>query len=652
MGNYIAKQHEKNERNKKIDNLYKECLYIYDSMKANTRVSDITPLSDPKGANEEVNVCFREKNSQDNRLMNEFENWKASINYLKPKLRKNFGERGIEKADKFSKILNLIEGIITMQEETAKRIKYEKEKELEKETDVKLSDLAIQFGSFDQYSNTDYNLYSDFAENANLDYKNLQTQIHDLMQSVTNEINKFLDETIVATDNNKKPSSGSSKETLPKVEPIPQKGKEDEIDILMRIGPQNIFFGGNDSPKTQKEISGIFEARFGTNKSEILPRYNYAKLLGSELDLNSVDYNFENIYFKVFVPVIFNDHVYKSKRLLGGEFDMKVKKTHKNKSINDIEANVQYDNFTPLQKVTFLWAISYYGNNSSVIREVVNMFTFSKNIDYSIDEVNYICEKILEEVGVDPQASSLNFYSTRFFDKINDNIESPIQISTTSNFNYSQQLKDFFSGKIQSMKLYKEIPKKYNLPIYYFGNVKKSSSNSYTPVSFILNNPLLRNNDIKRKLANNIKEQIMKICKKVETLNSNNISKYDYFKMEKSTGHNRKVNDLSGYPQIKENSERKLDKNLLLAQFANKTASDLGFMKESTEILEEQKNRMKKEEPHIMEFLSFTSVQGISKEWENLRTPWYQNNTEFSSKFKKTTKQDTRQKAGGQMNQQ
>ena len=59
MGNYIAKQHEKNERNKKIDNLYKECLYIYDSMKANTRVSDITPLSDPKGANEEVNVCFR-----------------------------------------------------------------------------------------------------------------------------------------------------------------------------------------------------------------------------------------------------------------------------------------------------------------------------------------------------------------------------------------------------------------------------------------------------------------------------------------------------------------------------------------------------------------------------------------------------------------
>jgi len=41
---------------------------------------------------------------------------------------------------------------------------------------------------------------------------------------------------------------------------------------------------------------------------------------------------------------------------------------------------------------------------------------------------------------------------------------------------------------------------------------------------------------------------------------------------------------------------------------------------------------------NIMEGVSFYSQSMIQKEWDNMRTQWYQNNTQFKPKFKKYCK--------------
>jgi hypothetical protein len=64
------------------------------------------------------------------------------------------------------------------------------------------------------------------------------------------------------------------------------------------------------------------------------------------------------------------------------------------------------------------------------------------------------------------------------------------------------------------------------------------------------------------------------------------------------------------------------------AEFSLKTISD--------NILDNTKPNIK---PEILEGVSFYSFQSIQKEWEILRNPWYQNNTQFKPKFRKHSKQ-------------
>ena len=96
---------------------------------------------------EQFSSSFPKNNNQEY-LSNELINWKNSVNELKSKLTKKFGESKLKKAEKFLKVLNLIENIIALQEEKVKRIKSEKEKEKENPENnngqVKLIDFVIQ----------------------------------------------------------------------------------------------------------------------------------------------------------------------------------------------------------------------------------------------------------------------------------------------------------------------------------------------------------------------------------------------------------------------------------------------------------------------------------------------------------------------------
>ena len=79
-----------------------------------------------------------------------------------------------------------------------------------------------------------------------------------------------------------------------------------------------------------------------------------------------------------------------------------------------------------------------------------------------MEDIEFIIEKILEEINVDMLASNFNSLVSKTFRNIPINIESPIHITTTSRFNYNYQLKDFFSGKIKTLTDSKENKKNKN----------------------------------------------------------------------------------------------------------------------------------------------------------------------------------------------
>ena len=129
--------------------------------------------------------------------------------------------------------------------------------------------------------------------------------------------------------------------------------------------------------------------------------------------------------------------------------------------------------------------MSLYGNNKYILNEISNMFVFTKNINFDNDEMNYIMENILDEIGIDLYGSNLNLLPKNNFANASAFIESPIQIATTSTFNYSQQLHDFISGRIPTMKSDKGITEKYKLVRHFFGNIQKNLKNNYSSISFI-----------------------------------------------------------------------------------------------------------------------------------------------------------------------
>lgn len=59
---------------------------------------------------------------------------------------------------------------------------------------------------------------------------------------------------------------------------------------------------------------------------------------------------------------------------------------------------------------------------------------------------------------------------------------------------------------------------------------------------------------------------------------------------------------------------------------------DFYLSKMTDKILDETKPNIRQD---ILEGVAFYSQQSIQREWEILRMPWYQNNTQFKPKFRK-----------------
>ena len=671
----IAMKVKRRRQSKTLDYLYQECLQI--SFSNNNSAETDMPMYD------KVKSDLFPKNNNPEYLSNELVNWKTSLGELKKKLNKKFGESTLKKAEKFLKVLNLIENIIAMQEEKVKRIKSEKEKEKTENNNesVKLIDFVIQLESNSNYQ--DHYLYAEYAENSNLDYNKLHKEIRSIIEKLTNEVNLATEDVIlqnqslsgtIPNDQNpptptnnsttnlntlaieappefdsnqntantsmiKSPSSSFINDPLLNLDP--------EQKILNSINPNQLLFGWNFESPIQQAVA-FFESYYKTDKCDTLPNYNYKKMLGSECDFDLEDKN-DSSYDKIFPPVYYNDNLLiKGKRYF--ENDLTVYKTSggvlQKKTQKDIEDNVAFSRFTPMQKLIFLWGISLYGDNKYIINEISNMFIFSRNINFDKDEMTYILENILDEIGIDLHGSNLSLLPKENFDNTSSFIESPIQIANTNTFNYSQQLKAFINKKIPTMRGDLNIREKFKLVTNYFGDIHKNYTHLYSPISFISKNPLLKSKDIKQKIYFGVKNQICKICDTIDTLSKNNISKYDYFNMTKATPSQNIINDLSTYDNIERMKKRKLDRESILKQLNGvKDKSELSCKPLTEEFLLKAKNGQN-DVPKTIEIISFFSPDSIKKDWMYMRKPWYQNNKEFNPKFKRGNKAEEEDQSG------
>ena len=255
----------------------------------------------------------------------------------------------------------------------------------------------------------------------------------------------------------------------------------------------------------------------------VLPFYDYNKLMNTTFDLNSVEYNSKNAYYNIF-PQIENDERKLAAKKLLDELEVQTpslaNKNKKNMNI-DYEQTTRYMQLTPLQKLIILYGIFNTGNNPFLINCLLNVYYPTHCIMYSIDEMNYISRKILEEVGIEYEYNFCNIKEDIFnFDQNNKyflnnsqrvDIESALYISEYTDFEYNNTMRKIFNLKDDNNKdeynqIYNNIRHKDQYKLSCEFNLKNKNlymQRAKVFTNIITQNPYLTNKELKKKFCLN-----------------------------------------------------------------------------------------------------------------------------------------------------
>ena len=392
--------------------------------------------------------------------------------------------------------------------------------------------------------------------------------------------------------------------------------------------------------------------------------YNYLKLLKSKLDLNSVQYDPSNAFFKVFPSIENDEKKFAAKKLMetldSPNANNSSNISQKKKNNENLEKIVRYEQFTPLQKLVILYGIFASGNNPSLVNCILNMYSPTHCVMYSNEEMNFICGKIAEEVGISYESNFINMKDDEIFN-FNKNekfylnnsqkvdIESSLFMTEFNDFKYNDTIREIYKIKDDKKgeeysKIFHEIKNKDQYKLNSEYNIKNkniSLQKSKNLIKILTNNPYIKNNEVKKKFLTEILQYLKSFCKKIKQFQENNISKYNYFTGETLLGNKRKINDMN-YPEIIENKKKKLDKDSVLIMLLENKNS-IKYKCKSYSIKEIKKEIIKKDENNedtisvrnkILNVINLYNQNNIKNEWEKNRKEWYQNNQRFNPIFK------------------
>jgi hypothetical protein len=734
LSNQAETKLKKINRKKKLDELYKRCMCLYLSMNINNNLTDISMGKVNRNMTEQLNSYIKTVSNVEY-LNKQFGHWKDSLVDIKAKLQKKFGEKNMSKAKNFLRVIDLMENMINLQEETVKKL-IQKEKEGQDGMDIDSSSHQFNKSSLPlQFNLSDSEIYNQAIQNKfkELDLNTLSKELNLMIEEIVNEINNQDDSDIflemnssmenVVTFNQGQPVGGQSGINLqiqstpisnlslsinPQVGQISQLNNQlspitinklesptsnklfSENDLIMNINPKQLFYDTSSSHKNSEELKSYLEKvlKVEHEKIDILPNYNYNKILSTPLDLNKDIDNFTKVYFKVFPSIYFNDDYSIDKEILESELD--IYKNKYERILKDYEQNklfnFKFNNFTTLQKLILIWGICTYGSNLHILTEIPNIFTFTKSINYESDEIFIELDKLLSDLNIDLLASNfeclsgttsksspliyvldppmlnstqcsfyynkkiLNLVKSEKYDK-NGQMDIDGILVGSSNVNSCNYLKNYSSGSINFNLNNKPCMSQNNLLTNLNLNISYNYNN-YSRINLIFNSPVFRNPEKKKQVLSNLKEDLKKICIRVESIYENNKinnSKIDYNSMTRKqqegnlnvrntvNSTSRKQSHVNGVSlptngntsQVTQNDPSNILLSLTNSNF------DFSVKKYSDYILDATKPNIRQD---TLEGVSFFSQQSIQKEWEILRTPWYQNNIQFKPKFRKPGK--------------
>jgi len=605
-------------------------------------------------------------------------------------------------------IFSLIQSIINNQEEKLKELKLTNKNNNIQNLPMtsSLSDFAVLLQNTNLITRENKNC-AIIADKSNINYNKVSSNISKIIQQVIEEFNKqasIIEETNINnsfkqnaknannTHNNNNNNNTHSNQNINEINNNQKiqnnnnninennnnnnnninsiKTEEDELnDYEMKINnglnPSKLILNIEEEISQENLVKSL-QYNLEIDNCFILPLYDFDKLMNTTFDLNSVDYDSKNAFYNIF-PMIENDEKkLAAKKLVDGLEQMNniniINKPSK-KPIIDYEQITRYELLTPLQKLIILYGIFTTGNNPYLINCILNVYFPTHCIMYNTDEMNYICKKILEEVGIEYESNFCNIKEDIFnFDKNNKfflnnsqkvDIESALYISEYTDFEYNNTIRKIFNlkddNKEEFNKIFHNIKNKDQYKLNCDFNIKNkniSIQRSKIFTNIITQNPYLTNGELKKKILSKLIEYLKKLCDKIKEFQNNNKSKFNYFTGEVVPNNNRKINDLN-YSEIIENKNRKLNKSDVLKQLKEhkNDIKTFSIKKTKSELIKKKPiNREEDIKNKILNVLNSYSEQNIKNEWESMRKVWYQNNQRFNPIFKINDKIEKKEK--------
>ena len=649
----IKKHIEKKEKSIKANILYKKFYSLYLTINYNYNILD---RYSPNKNDKLDYYLFNNIYNNTREITDQLYKWKKKLKEYETELKLNLKLDNIN-INKFNDIINCIKKNINTQEERKNEIyKYINNINIYNSFTDNLSDYSkllkytcnLNIMRNDETIILGEESYVNYNE-INLNLKNLFNRMDDddLSQEIINieelNFNGQSNSSINNKNNNKKLfyteiiKSSSSQNIYKNVQEEKLYNKINTMELIFN-------FDGDIEPKN---IIDYFKNNYYYNIDEFyfLPIIDTNKIGNFQYDLNDIKFDKKNIYYNIFPDIENNKNKLPYKKLIDELLN--------NKSKNNnayFEEITRYNNLTPMQKLIILYGIFTTGNNPYIINFILNTYYPTSCTLYSIDEMNFITEKILDEIGINYNSSYANIKSD-IFNKDKDNrfylgssqfveIEPVFYQYEYSEFEFYKTIKNL-SNNNDIEKYYKIVLKnkkndKYNLKFDI--NNKNVSIQKHILLSNVLtNNPYIQNNQIKKYFFKNYINYLKELCKTINKIKNENKSKYNYFTGEVDENNQRQKNDIN-YEEIKINKNKKLNKDNVLNQIRNnknkfKTYSIRKY-KEGITKKSKINNLNTNINNNINNILNKFSEYNIKNNWDNMKDEWYQNNMKLNYIFK------------------
>ena len=675
------KENEKKYKNDKINSLYNKCYSLYIAINQYYNISEQLVYNNNDRLN---NYLHTNINNNVKNMIKDILYWVKYIKEIETEIKSCINVDMINN-NKLCDVFSSVKNIINIQKQKIKKI-IDNLQHIDLEILNDYNNLLKQSYDVNPKENKNYIL---IENNSEINYNEININLKVIKKQIDEEINQDMlkVEKINISKSNRTKENNFSNNNISKSlikSNIGNERKKISSSFLYNSSnkgsPQKIFLSTKEKVKvydenindginptnlvlevsngiTHRNIDDYFKNNANIGNCFSMPIFDFNKLMNTTYNLNNLEFDKKNIYFKFF-PAIENDEkklIYK--KLING-LEAENNNNTKNNNIN-YEQTTRCINLTPLQKLTILYGIFTTGNNPYLVNFILNVYFPTRCIIYNIDEINYITKKMADEIGIDYESNFVNTKHEIFnFDKRNSHylgstqtsgIASVFNMYEYSEFEYNKTIQIIMNkhkknynnmiGYIKTLINYKNSAKQKNNNLFNINNKRISVQKSILLTNVITHNPYIINKHIKKIFLKKVINYLKELCKTIIELKKNNRSKFNYFTGTSIKDNQGQINDIN-YKEIIKNKNKYLNlnkNNILKSLKAHRNEFKTYSIKKYQDEIHKknkQNNNMEKTKINILHITNKYSEYNIKKEWNSMKDNWCQNNSRLNPIFK------------------